>query len=1032
MIFLGAVRPRVVARPFSLTARRIPLRPEHSDRALAAPAPRTALLVISLLAASPAHASIFSGDTLDAVANGIAWFVLAVVPTLVIALFWIVHVMPEKIAHKRHHPQAEAIHTLCLLSLVFGGLLWPIAWLWAYTKPTHYRLAYGTDKHDELSPRDGRQARAGKLSEHELAHLRDELDAIAARGALPPELEWPARAARCDAAAARRPARRKGPPDGRLILGLYAALRLADLLQVQVAAVEHHVDGDRHHHPDRRADDDDPAAQRVRAVDRRRARHQVRGQRRAAGRRPRARGAGRAEPAGEEGRGAVPDRSDAVRAHGQEPRGAARQRPGQRTRARRAGRRRRRHPGRGARLGAAGRRPGARSPGQARLARKRVEDNRELVARGAGDRFALETAETDAQDARRRSSRPRAACSRSRAAPRSQAAASERQVRERLGGKVGNVYAPVAQVRAQLDNARWQLEQTTVVAPADGYAINVQLRAGSFTAAFPITPAMTFVENTYQVIALYHQNELHQVEPGNEAEFILPTDPGHIFKAKVDSIVWAQGQGQVANSTQLPTTGYGPVPPGRFPVKLTVDERDADIFLPAGAIGQRRRSSPSTLAFLHILRKVLLRVERQARLPGPEAALSMARVTLASISPGPSGDGCWRSSPPPRRSPGCALDSPPTPRSSRETELAHATPAAGYRGRRFAARGAGRLAGELQRPAPAAAGRRGAALQRRPARRRRAGRDRRGGAEGGRRRAVAGGELRRPQRRQGDRLAGPALRPARLGLVGDRPLGPGPLRPAAADAQYASARADQRAARQAIVAALAKAWFLAGRERAAEPPRSPTMLERLRDAGEALRRPAARRRRQRRRRRRRRASTCRAFATPRCRSTSRWRSRVVRSRCCSGRYPAAEIELPVDAAALPPTGRHRRAVGAARASARHRRRRAPLRRRVRARRRGARGAAAEDLADGRAVIAHEQHLRAQGPRRRQRRRRRDAVLPDLQRRPARGPGRAAHRRAEAGRRGVRPDGAEGLQRSRDRAGQRGVAGRARGRCCARA
>ncbi len=66
-----------------------------------------------------------------------------------------VHVLPEKIAHKRHHPQAEAIHTLCLLSLVFGGLLWPIAWLWAYTKPVGYKLAYGTDKHPDYYKEHG-------------------------------------------------------------------------------------------------------------------------------------------------------------------------------------------------------------------------------------------------------------------------------------------------------------------------------------------------------------------------------------------------------------------------------------------------------------------------------------------------------------------------------------------------------------------------------------------------------------------------------------------------------------------------------------------------------------------------------------------------------------------------------------------------------------------------------------------------------------------------------------------------------------
>ena len=236
--------------------------------------------------------------------------------------------------------------------------------------------------------------------------------------------------------------------------------------------------------------------------------------------------------------------------------------------------------------------------------RKRVEDNRELVRRGAGDRFALEAAETDAKTLAAQLDTARGVLTQARGSE-VQAAASERQVRQRIGGKVGTVYAPVAQVRAQLENARWQLEQTTVRAPSDGYAINVQLRTGSFTAAFPITPAMTFVENTYQVIALYSQNELHQIDPGNEAEFVLPAVPGHVFKAKVDSIIWAQGQGQVANSTALPT--FGPIAPGRFPVKLTVDARDADKFLPAGAIGQGAVSTDQ-LAFLHILRKVLLRV----------------------------------------------------------------------------------------------------------------------------------------------------------------------------------------------------------------------------------------------------------------------------------------------------------------------------------------------------------------------------------------------------------------------------------------
>jgi hypothetical protein len=115
---------------------------------LAAPA----LLTLLLTAPTHAHASFLHGETLDSVANGIAWFALILVPIVGVTVFLLVHVMPEKIAHKKGHPQTGAIQCLCLLSLVFGGLLWPIAWLWAYTKPVGYKLAYGTDKvdHDHL------------------------------------------------------------------------------------------------------------------------------------------------------------------------------------------------------------------------------------------------------------------------------------------------------------------------------------------------------------------------------------------------------------------------------------------------------------------------------------------------------------------------------------------------------------------------------------------------------------------------------------------------------------------------------------------------------------------------------------------------------------------------------------------------------------------------------------------------------------------------------------------------------------------
>ena len=148
-----------------------------------------AIAAAGALCASSAGASFLSGDALDTAADWIAIFVLVFVPIVLIVLFWLVHILPEKVAEKRHHPQRDAITTLCLLSLVFGGLLWPIAWLWAYTRPVGYKLAYGTEKHEDYFVEMGDRAKAGDLVEHEIAHLRGELDAMAAKGALPRHLK---------------------------------------------------------------------------------------------------------------------------------------------------------------------------------------------------------------------------------------------------------------------------------------------------------------------------------------------------------------------------------------------------------------------------------------------------------------------------------------------------------------------------------------------------------------------------------------------------------------------------------------------------------------------------------------------------------------------------------------------------------------------------------------------------------------------------------------------------------------------------
>ena len=114
-------------------------------------------LIAAALLALPAQASMFKGEALDTVADVMSWVVIVLVPIVGIVVFWLVHILPEKIAERKKHPQAKAIQVLCLLSLFFGGLLWPLAWLWAYSKPVLYKLAYGTDT---VEPEHGAPAKA--------------------------------------------------------------------------------------------------------------------------------------------------------------------------------------------------------------------------------------------------------------------------------------------------------------------------------------------------------------------------------------------------------------------------------------------------------------------------------------------------------------------------------------------------------------------------------------------------------------------------------------------------------------------------------------------------------------------------------------------------------------------------------------------------------------------------------------------------------------------------------------------------------
>jgi len=233
------------------------------------------------------------------------------------------------------------------------------------------------------------------------------------------------------------------------------------------------------------------------------------------------------------------------------------------------------------------------------LTKKRVQQYRELVGTGAGSKFDLERAETDALEAQGQLDAARNA--------EAQARASLRQIQQKLGATVKGEFSQVAQVRAQLETAKWNLDQTTTRSPCDCYVVNLALRPGAFVGAVAASQVMTLVEAEGQVVAFFNQNELHQVASGNEAEFTVETLPGQVIKAKVDSIIWAQGAGQMQASGMLPQTGYAAQPPGRYAVKFNIEERDKARFLAAGAAGH---AAIYTERFeeIQILRKVIIRV----------------------------------------------------------------------------------------------------------------------------------------------------------------------------------------------------------------------------------------------------------------------------------------------------------------------------------------------------------------------------------------------------------------------------------------
>jgi len=230
------------------------------------------------------------------------------------------------------------------------------------------------------------------------------------------------------------------------------------------------------------------------------------------------------------------------------------------------------------------------------LARLRVGQYRELARTGAGNRFDLEAAEADVRQITSEIVSVDASVAQARVKTKARTKDGDQD-------EVARTKAEIAQAEAQLADAQWELDQTTVYAPADGTIVNLQLRPGQVASQFVGQPVMTFVEDEQWVIALYGQNEVREIGPDQEAEIAMRMYPGRIIKCKVESVIWATAGGQVPIGGNIPN--LPPMPPGQLAVRLA--PLDKEIFLAAGARGQGAVYTDYA-AFLHIIRKVFLRV----------------------------------------------------------------------------------------------------------------------------------------------------------------------------------------------------------------------------------------------------------------------------------------------------------------------------------------------------------------------------------------------------------------------------------------
>jgi RND family efflux transporter MFP subunit len=173
--------------------------------------------------------------------------------------------------------------------------------------------------------------------------------------------------------------------------------------------------------------------------------------------------------------------------------------------------------------------------------------------------------------------------------------------------KLKGAEAAIESTQAQLANARWQLEETVVRAPADGYAVNVQIRPGSFVTNIPMASSLAFVSyDTTEIAASFSQSAIRRIEVGNKIEVVFNSIPGQVYAGEVTSVGKASGDAQLQASGTLPTM-TGQPGSGRWVTRIELDDKEFARTLPQGAAGSVAVYTDYVKP-VHIISKVVMRM----------------------------------------------------------------------------------------------------------------------------------------------------------------------------------------------------------------------------------------------------------------------------------------------------------------------------------------------------------------------------------------------------------------------------------------